>query len=682
MKNPPGGRIALMGACYALGTFADNFYKQAAVLLAAAAALTDMESLATVLFSLPFVLFSAWAGWLADRVPKKRLIIAAKTLELAAMLAGACFLATVNWTGMLAVMFLMAAQSTLFSPAINGAIPEYFPPDKVPGVNAAIKAASTLAILAGMALAGFFLDLRPQFLEGALPPPISPEDPGAPGRAAAGLFLLGISTAGIVTALFLGRSPAPRREDRAPFPLAGPLDSLRHALACRKDAALFLALLADAWFYGVSVIAVISVANLALALGHGNTTAGLLSAVLMIGVAAGALCAGRGKPESWRSSLVPAASGMGAGLLLVAATPLLPESARLAWLFLSLFGCGFCGGLYIIPLESFIQIRPAAGEKGKIIAASNFMAFAAMAVFGAAFHLIALLPPAANFLVYGLATLVFAAAGVKPRLDRLPDNSLKDAAACLPGLAARALLSLRYKVTEKGLESLPAPGAARDEKGPGILFLPNHPALVDPIIVYSRLAGLWPRPLADEARMRGCLPALAGRMVRAVLIPDMAAQGKGAAARVREAVERISLALREGDHVLLYPSGRASRDGADRLGGNSAAARLLAAAPGARVVLVRTRGLWGSDFSYAGGKRPELAGALTRGFGCLLANGLFFMPRRRVVIEFAEPDDLPRDGDKLRLNRYLEAFYEDARTPPIHTPRFFWQRRGADPGDV
>ena len=59
-----------MGSCYALGTFTDNFYKQAAILLAAAAQMTSMQSVATVLFSLPFILFSAWAGWLADRMVK------------------------------------------------------------------------------------------------------------------------------------------------------------------------------------------------------------------------------------------------------------------------------------------------------------------------------------------------------------------------------------------------------------------------------------------------------------------------------------------------------------------------------------------------------------------------------------------------------------------------------------
>ena len=66
MKEPSPSQtsiVAGMGSCYALGTFTDNFYKQAAILLAASTQMTSMQSIATVLFSLPFIAFSARAGW-------------------------------------------------------------------------------------------------------------------------------------------------------------------------------------------------------------------------------------------------------------------------------------------------------------------------------------------------------------------------------------------------------------------------------------------------------------------------------------------------------------------------------------------------------------------------------------------------------------------------------------------
>ena len=148
--------VAGMGACYALGTFTDNFYKQAAILLAAATQMGSIQSTATVLFSLHFVLCSAWAGWLADKLPKQRIVVAAKTLELAALCVGGLMLVWANWAGILAVVGIMGLQATIFSPAINGSIPENFPDSQVPRVNSLIKLASTAAILAGMQRPAFF----------------------------------------------------------------------------------------------------------------------------------------------------------------------------------------------------------------------------------------------------------------------------------------------------------------------------------------------------------------------------------------------------------------------------------------------------------------------------------------------------------------------------------------------
>jgi MFS family permease len=122
-----------------------------------------------VLFSLPFILFSAWAGDLADRIAKKNIVVAVKSLEVAALLMGGYMLLTQNWVGILTVMFLMGVVSAVFSPAINGSIPENFTPAQVPRVNSLIKLASTAAILGGIAAAGFVLDLRPRALGGLLP---------------------------------------------------------------------------------------------------------------------------------------------------------------------------------------------------------------------------------------------------------------------------------------------------------------------------------------------------------------------------------------------------------------------------------------------------------------------------------------------------------------------------------
>ena len=706
-----------MGGCYALGTFTDNFYKQAAILLAASTQMSSMQSIATVLFSLPFIVFSAWAGWLADRMVKKHIVVAAKSVELLALLFGGLMLVRGEWAGILAVLFLMGAQATIFSPALNGSIPENFPSTQVPRVNSLIKLASTAAILAGMALAGVFLDLTPSSLGGilpgfgladsaiAVPAPDGGPVPVSPyGRAVASAFIVIIAFLGLLTAFTLRKKPAAAAggPDAAPFPLTGPLDSVRHALDARKDKPLFLALLAEAWFYGIAAVAVISVANLATGLGYSNTTASLISAVLMIGIAAGSLIAGRCSAESWRRLLLPSATGMGIMLILTSLAPGLPVSGinpQLCWIFACQALCGLCGGIYLIPLASYIQIRPAAHEKGRVLGVSNFMSFSAMALFGAAFQVISLLPPALTFAFYGLSTLAVAWLFVHRRLRRLEGASLKEAASGPLAWLLRAILALRYKVTESGLEgicvspdsrsrrdadesvapdNLAAPDASAAPDGnsrpaPGILFLPNHPALIDPVIIYSRLAGLRPRPLADERQMRGPLQSLAARIIHVVTIPDLQKDGKGASAGVMAGLDNIIAALKRGDNVLLYPAGRVYRAARESLGANSAVARILSEAPGARVVLARSAGLWGSAFSYASGATPNFSRLLLRGLLTVLANFVFFTPRREVSIEFVEPLDLPRDGDKMRLNSYLERFYNVAERPAVAVPRYFWQ---------
>jgi len=400
------GAIVAMSSCYALGTFTDNFYKQAAILMAASMQMTDMQSRATVLFSLPFILFSAWGGAMADRVAKKNIAITIKAAELLTLLFGGYMLCMENWTGILIVVFLMGIQTTFFSPAINGAIPETFPTERVPRANSLIKLSSTTAVLVGFTLAGFMLDIRETSLGGILP------DLGlrgaAFGRAMASIFVIIVSTVGLATAFTVRYHPRAAAKS-PPFPWGGPIASAKQAWECRKDKALFLAILCDSWFYGIAAIAVISVANLAKGLSYSDSMAGAMMALLMIGVAAGGLMGGRFTVASWSRRLLPMGSGMAFMLLLVAATQYIPTIAHLRtiWFGITLLSVGFFGGMYIIPVKSFIQVRPAASEKGKILGISNYVRFIAMALFGAAFKGISLLPPAWTFAVYGGLTLCF-----------------------------------------------------------------------------------------------------------------------------------------------------------------------------------------------------------------------------------------------------------------------------------
>jgi acyl-CoA synthetase (AMP-forming)/AMP-acid ligase II/MFS family permease/acyl carrier protein len=655
-----------MGITYALGTFNDNFFKQAALLLAAAAGLSHIQGQATVLFSLPFILFSAWAGWLADRMPKRGIVIRAKALEVCAMSGAVLSLIWFSWGGILGVVFLMGLQSTIFSPALNGSVPEIFPAEDVPRVNAFLKTATTVSILLGIALAGVLLDLpAPSFFP-------NEGDMYAFGRPVVGCAALLVAVIGLITA-FGVRGTAVSARKPASFPFLGPLDSLRHALQCREqDPALFTTLMGEAFFYCLASFTVLCITNLGVRqLNFSMTLTSLLSVALMLGICVGAVAAGRLGHDSWRRVFVPAGMGMGVSLVLAGCVTRLPEAWALPYLLFLFTSTGTAAGIYLIPLISFIQIRPGKEVKGKVQGISNFACFSGIMLSGFILELTGEYSPALLLSGGGLVALAFML-WVARRIRRLPGPeeertpSPTGAGRRLLRFFLRAALSLRYRITVKGLDAVPAGGA--------LLVMPNHPALIDPLIIYSLPPGISLRPLSDARRMSGFLGRIAAKVLRPVLIPDPHRDGVGARKEVRRGLQEVIQALRNNDAVLFYPSGRIYRSAEEDLGPNSGAALVLREVPDLRVVLARTSGLWGSSFSCAGyGGSPDFTRVLLRGLVTLLANGIFFTPRREVTVEFVAVDDLPRDGDKRLLNARLEAFYNEVARPAEAVPRFFWQ---------
>jgi long-chain-fatty-acid--[acyl-carrier-protein] ligase len=218
---------------------------------------------------------------------------------------------------------------------------------------------------------------------------------------------------------------------------------------------------------------------------------------------------------------------------------------------------------------------------------------------------------------------------------------------------ARLLVSLRYRIVVHGGEQL------RGLRG-GILILPNHSGYIDPVLLLTVLwPSLRPRPMLLESSFRSPLLHPLLKLLRAVRVPDLDQPSAEARQRTRQAIAEVIEGLRKGENHVLWPSGRAQRDGIERLGGAEAATEVLRAVPEAAVVLVRTRGVWGSMFSYAfTGRPPPLMRRLGTGLILLLVNLLVFMPRRRVDITFEHLDGrrLP-ELERERVNPWLEQWY-------------------------
>ncbi len=366
-------KFIAMALTYFLGVFNDNFFKQAVLLLAVAGGMSGLQGKATILFSLPFVLFSAYAGWLADHFPKRQVVIAVKFLEGAAMMVGAYGLLCMNWSLILAMVGLMGLQSTFFGPALNGSIPELYPSWYVTQANAFLKLVTTAAILLGMAAAGIALDQ--QWVETEI----------AFGRILVAAVGLAVACIGILTAFGMKRIDSPGTH--VPFPWTGPLASFRESIQLRCDPPLALAVAGDCYFYFLSLLAVMVINTMGMTQLHmSKSVTSLLAVALMVGVCVGSLVAARiTNVERWTHVLAPASFGMGACLFAAGFATQAQLSMQWSLVFLALAGAGFCGGVFLIPLTAFIQIRPGDNQKGKVIATANFCSFSGMLLAGQVF---------------------------------------------------------------------------------------------------------------------------------------------------------------------------------------------------------------------------------------------------------------------------------------------------------
>lgn len=235
----------------------------------------------------------------------------------------------------------------------------------------------------------------------------------------------------------------------------------------------------------------------------------------------------------------------------------------------------------------------------------------------------------------------------------------------------RLLLRLRYRIHFYGLEKV--------HRGHGCLVLPNHPAQIDPVIISCFLwNSLHLRPVVLEKYYYLPLVHFFMKMVRAIPMPEMGVEsGPYKKRRTEQAMLEIIRILKQGDNVLMYPSGRLMRSGRERLGGASGVYRIIQEFPEVSIILIRTRGLYGSSFSRAisGRTSPDLMKTLIAAGFTLLKNFFIFTPRREVTVTICEPgEELPRKSDLVTFNRWLERWYnEGGEENPTLVSRSFWR---------
>ena len=229
----------------------------------------------------------------------------------------------------------------------------------------------------------------------------------------------------------------------------------------------------------------------------------------------------------------------------------------------------------------------------------------------------------------------------------------------------RLLSRARYRVRVVGGERL------AELRGP-TLVMPNHPAYIDPPLVMSHVrlrGGIRPTVFSGMYRNPVLYPMM--RLANALEVPDLSEHSHDARQQTLAVIDAIVAGVERGESYLLYPSGRAQRRGLEEIGAARAAAEILQRCPQANVVLVRTRGVWGSMFSYAQtGESPRLGRCVLRALGWSIANLLLFAPRRDVTmtVEVLDRGELPSEG-REKLNRFLEDWYNhEGQETPTYVP--------------
>jgi len=337
-----------------LGAFNDNVFKQI-ILLFAMVVLggEDRQGTAAILFALPFIVFSGYAGQLAEMFRKSTIMRLAKIAELVIMLLAMLGFALQSENFLLFVLFLMGAQSAFFSPAKYGVIPELVEKKIMVDANGIVQMTTFLAIILGQAISGPLVDVL-----------------GKERIYLVGGFCSLVSLLGIVSVYFIRETEANKPQMKLSLnPISRIWLSLKEMAA---DKPLFLALFGGTYFWFAGALVQLTVNNYGyVLLGLDATGISILLVCLAGGIMMGCLVAGPLRRKIGGKALI-LTGGIG---VIVAQSSLCFYHLPIQAIWCLLFAAGFSTGLYYIPLGTFIQTRPVLGKKAEILAAFGWVNF-------------------------------------------------------------------------------------------------------------------------------------------------------------------------------------------------------------------------------------------------------------------------------------------------------------------
>jgi acyl-[acyl-carrier-protein]-phospholipid O-acyltransferase/long-chain-fatty-acid--[acyl-carrier-protein] ligase len=544
-----------------LGAFNDNLFKIVVSMLAVhmvVAARAGRElSIVSAVFILPFLLFSGYAGQLADVYSKRTVLVVSKSLEIVAATLGLVAFLFGHLQLTYAVLFLIALQATFFSPAKYGILPEMLPDRDLSRANGVLEMSTFVAIVLGTAVGGYLFEALRAHLW------------------LIGLMVVGVAVVGTATSFRIPRVPAAapgQRIDRNPWG-----EIWTGMVSLRRDRVLWLTVIGISyfWFLG-SLLQLVVILFGTEVMALSATWVGVLTSFAAIGIGVGSLAAGRLSGDKVELGLAPiGAIGMGVFAIALARSG---HSFALAAINLTLVG--FFGGLFAVPLNALLQQRSGGREKGRLMATNNFLNMVAIMFASGVLTLCSdwlRLSPDRILVVFGVVTLLSSIYV----LSIVPEFLVR--------FSLWVLTHTIYRIRIVGQENVPF-------RGPALLVC-NHLSHVDGLLVGSCVQRfirfLVYRPYYDHWAFHHLL-----KLMKAIPI----SAGREALA----SIEQARCELQNGHVVCIFAEGSISRTG-NMLPFKRGFERIVDGLE-VPIVPVYLDRVWGSIFSFKGGrffwKRP------------------------------------------------------------------------------
>ena len=576
---------------------------------------------------LPYILFSPLADRLTVIFPKRKILRLAKWAELPIIALAVCGFMTHSAALVVGAVLLMGLQSSLYSPAKYALVRDIGGAERISTGMGGMEGIAFLGVLAGTIAASFAVDKAPEWVQ----------------YLCLGAFAL----LGLVGSFTIRADEEKSRQIHSVNPIRYLKRACRIAKGYPGLNSVIVTLSVFWWAAAILQMGLLVYGRQVLKLDATHTGALLCAAA--VGIVAGQVVAGFVDRKRFLLGATVLTGWIAAALLF--ALFFIPMSPTAFGIVLALLAFDF--GFFKLPLDAEIQKVVKGPKLNTMLAYFNQVSFLFMLVASGCYALLSwLCGPRAFLLLEGVVFLVVPVAFALTYRKVLV-------------FIGHWIFRRRYDVKVEGLECL-QPSTFNLQPSTSYLVLPNHPAMVDPMLVCSELWRTPLRPLADELFFKtGIVAPTVLKTLGAVAVPDLRKHRSAAGASVARGLnDVVKNALADGGSVIFYPSGHIqTEDGVESIGNRQLAYNICRELPpGVEVIGVRTRGLWGSIWSRKGrSASPAFVPTLVKSvFLWFFVSP--FIPRRKVTMRIENLTGRAREWSqltRLEFNRKLEGWYNE-----------------------